>query len=794
MYKKVILFIGTILVANISIALNLSQTIRGTIVDATTEFPLIGATIVLIDSDPINGTTTDVSGNFELLNTPLGRQSIQISYLGYKTQTIRNLLVTSGKQTIVQIYLEEDITNVEEVIIKARTNKEGALNEMALVSARTFSIEETERFAGSLGDPARMVSNYAGVATANDSRNDIIIRGNSPSGVLWRLEGVEIPNPNHFGASGTTGGPVSMINNNLLANSDFLTGAFPAEYGNALAGAFDLNLRSGNNGKHEFIGQIGFNGFELGAEGPLFETQNGQKASYLTSFRYSTMELLQNVGFDMGTGTAIPQYKDFTFMVDIPSTKAGRFKIFGLWGNSYIEMGRDYAFEDESSYIGRGTATDFGAGLGVIGSSHTYFFNKKTRIKTTISYQSNFNTTDYDTVKNSTSGVIVTPVYRSSRDQDKISFSTQLKYKLDKKNNFSLGVILDHYIINAIDSAFYNKYNKFITQIDMQGNLNIYQAYAQWQHKFTNSITTYAGLHSQLYNGNNNLTIEPRLGLNWQATPKHSFSAGFGLHSQTQPKATYFFQTYNPTNQSYSTTNENLKFTQSIHYVLGYNYLINESLRIKTETYYQNIFNAPVKESFPEFSMLNSGADFVPIMQDSLINDGRGTNYGLEITFEKFLNRGYYFLLTTSLFNSTYTGYDDIVRNTAFNGNYIVNALAGYEYNINESFMLTLDIRATLAGGKRYVPIDLELSEDEKNTEYDWSRAYEDKHDDYFRTDIRIGLKHNGKKFNQEWAIDLQNVTNYQSLFMQGYDVDKNETYNIYQQGFMPMFLYRIQF
>lgn len=140
---------------------------------------------------------------------------------------------------------------------------------MATVSARSFTVEETSRYAGSLNDPSRMAANYAGVSSTSDARNDIIIRGNSPLGVLWRLNGMEIPNPNHFGSLGTTGGPVSILNNNLLDKSDFLTGAFPAEYGNALAGVFDLQMRSGNNEKTEFLGQVGFNGFELGAEGPI---------------------------------------------------------------------------------------------------------------------------------------------------------------------------------------------------------------------------------------------------------------------------------------------------------------------------------------------------------------------------------------------------------------------------------------------------------------------------------------------------------------------------------------------
>ena len=256
--------------------------------------------------------------------------------------------------------LEEKINNIGEVVVKASAKKAEAQNELAMVSARTFSVEETERFAGSLGDPARMVANYAGVMTQNDSRNDIIIRGNSPSGVLWRMEGIEIPNPNHFGAQGTTGGPVSMVNNNLLTNSDFLTGAFPAEYGNALAGAFDLNLRSGNSTEHEFTGQVGFNGFELGAEGPLLKLKNGQNASYLANYRYSTLEVIDKMGFNVGTGAAIPEYQDITFLVDVPGTKTGRIKLFGLWGKSFIALGRDLSDTAENQYNPRGAATDFG--------------------------------------------------------------------------------------------------------------------------------------------------------------------------------------------------------------------------------------------------------------------------------------------------------------------------------------------------------------------------------------------------------------------------------------------------
>ncbi len=768
------------------------QTIRGTVVDAVTGYALIGANVILIDSDPILGTSTDLNGRFTLKEVPLGRQGIEVRYVGYSTKLIPNLFLSSGKEIQVLVNLEENAMDMEEVVVRYTKRKDKAQNEMAMVSSRTFSVEETERFAGSLGDPARMVANYAGVMTHNDSRNDIIIRGNSPIGVLWRLEGVEIPNPNHFGAIGTTGGPVSMVNNNLLANSDFLTGAFPAEFGNATAGVFDLNMRSGNTGKHEFLGQIGFNGFEVGAEGPIATVGGTQKVTYLANYRYSTLGLLNDIGFNFGTGDAIPQYQDLTFLVDLPGTKIGRWKVFGLWGKSFIQLGREPADTTGNSYNPRGIATDFGSSLGVIGLSNTYFFTPRLRLTTTLSYQQTAVTTVLDSTKNNMA--IIEPFVRQNQAENKFSVSTQLRHKVNAKNNYSLGIVLDHYYINYVDSINHPDYNKFITSSDVSGTLGLARAYAQWQHAFNNQLTGYAGFHVQYFNLNRELSYEPRIALNWQPRGNNTFSLGYGLHSQIQPKSVYFFQNYNESDDTYYRTNENLGFTKSHHVVLGYDHLFSNNFRIKTETYYQYLFNVPVSNSFGEFSMANAGDFFAIANVDSLENNGTGYNYGIELTVEKFLNNGYYLLFTTSLFDSKYTGGDGITRNTAFNGNYVFNLLAGYEKKVGKKTYLTVDIKGVLAGGRRYVPIDVDESMEQGLDVRDWSRAYQEKYNDYFRTDLRIGLKLNSKRFSQEWAIDLQNLTGYQSLFMEGIDVETGEIYQVYQQGFLPMFLYRIHF
>ena len=793
--KSFLINLSLLLVSYSSVRANngFTQTIRGTVVDAVTAFPLIGATIILEGTNPPVGTITDADGVFVLNDVPVGRQVLEISYVGYFPRKVENLFLTSAKELVIEVKLEESTIEMEEVIVKTNRQKDDALNEMAMVSSRTFSVEETERFAGSLGDPSRMVANYAGVMTQNDSRNDIIIRGNSPSGVLWRIEGVEVPNPNHFGALGTTGGPVGMINNNLLTNSDFLTGAFPAEYGNATAGAFDLNLRSGNNEVTEFTGQMGFNGFELGAEGAIIKRENGVNPSYLANFRYSTLEVIDMMGFNLGTGSAIPQYKDFTFVVDVPGTKAGRFKLFGLWGKSYIELGREDDVDDnENSYNPRGWATNFGSDLAVAGLTHTYFLNENIRFKSTLSYQTTSVITVVDSIDNTTD--LVEPYYRADQKEDKISFSTQFRHKINSRNNYSIGLIADQYRINYLDSVLNMDYDRFMTVTDIDGGVLLLRGYGQWQHRFNDYLTAYTGVHVQYFDLNKETALEPRLSLRWQFNKKQSLNAGFGMHSQLQAKYIYFLETYYEDTDSYQRTNEDVKFTRSNHYVLGYNYSVTPDFRVKLETYYQYLYHVPVAKSFPEFSMLNTGGEFGVTALDSLLNEGTGRNYGMELTVEKFLSKGYYVLFTASVFDSKYKGYDGIERNTAFNGNYVFNLLAGYEKKLGQKATLTLDVKTVWAGGKRYVPIDSEASRRDMEEVRDWSLAYNDKYDDYFRTDVRIGLKLNGKRVSQEWGLDLQNVTGFQSIFMEGYDASKDEIYTIYQQSFMPMMLYRINF
>src|SRR5574343_1823874 len=249
------------------------QTVRGKIYDSETNFQIIGAKITLLSDDSLTKfqVLPNEEGSFRIDNVPVGKYQLTAYYPTYDLKTI-TLEVNSGKEAIANIPLSERIIEQPEVKVTAR--KKGAvINEMALISAQQFSVEETNRYPGSRMDPARMASNFAGVQGADDSRNDIIIRGSSPLGVVYKVEGVDIPNPSHFAISGSTGGPVSIINNKILGNSDFFMSAFPSEYGNSTSGIFDLKLRNGNTNRNEFTGQFGFLGTEFLAEGDRKSTR-----------------------------------------------------------------------------------------------------------------------------------------------------------------------------------------------------------------------------------------------------------------------------------------------------------------------------------------------------------------------------------------------------------------------------------------------------------------------------------------------------------------------------------------
>ena len=790
------------------------QNIRGTVIDQDSKSPLAFANVVVTTVEPIVGGVTDFDGRFKIEDIPVGRHTIKISFVGYEPKTLQNMEVTSGKELIIDIALQESVM-MKEVVIEAENKKEKSINEMATVSARTFSIEETQRYAGSLNDVSRMAQNFAGVQGADDSRNDIVIRGNSPTGVLFRLEGVDIPNPNHFALMGTTGGPVSVLNNNILDNSDFMTGAFPAEYGNALAGVFDLNLRNGNNQEYEFLGQIGFNGLEFMAEGPI----NKEKySSFLVNGRYSTLKLFHMIGLDFGTGTATPDYQDLSFKLNFPNKK-GSIVLWGLGGLSSI------AFLESEQDIGDNLFTEggedmiFNSKIGAIGLSNTYRFNEKAYLKTVVSMDAVQNNIQNDSLNVFEQTYF--PFYRNNSVEGKQTFKTSYHYKLNSKHLFSIGANNQRRFFNLNDSIHiktdsiilptndYFVVDPHWRQItDYEGAAFLIQPYLQWQYRINNRITLNTGLHGQYFTYNGAFALEPRLGLKYNLNENNTFSVAYGMHHQLPPSRLYFKQLEDEfgqpilgANGQAFIPNKNLGMTRSQHFIAAYDRSLGKHTRLKTEAYYQHLDRVPISNTYGAYSILNYGANFELAFPDTLVNEGTAYNYGIELTLEHFLHKGFYYLFTASLYESKYTGSDGALRNTAFNGNYTVNLLLGKEFRFKSKketkkteSSLVFDLKLTMNGGQRYIPVNLEESQLAGRAVYDYENAFEPQLKDYFRTDLKIGYKKNQKKITQEWALNFQNLTNHQNVFYRAYDEQSGTEKTFYQNSFLPIIQYRILF
>ncbi|MFT5182888.1 MAG: hypothetical protein ACI84C_000004 [Flavobacteriales bacterium] len=798
----------SILALAFSASSQITQTIRGTIVDAESHFPLPGVTILLL-SDTVNlrAASTDVKGNFELVKVALGRHSIKLSSIGYESRQLDNILLNSGKETVLSIALVESILQMDAAEIKVSRDGE-ALNEMATVSARQFDVSETDRYAGSRGDPARMASNFAGVQGADDSRNDIVIRGNSPQGVLWRIENIDIPNPSHFSIPGTGGGPVAILNNKILANSDFFTGAFPAEYGNSIAGVFDVKMRNGNASKHQFSGQFGFLGTEVLAEGPI---NREKSSSYLLSYRYSTASIFKLLGIDIGT-SATPKYQDGALRIALPQKNGGIVAIWGMAGASSVDILISDQKEPERNIFGDNDRDQyFKSRMAIGGVSWSKPINEKTFVKVVVAGSHDRQISDHKQVYrhlNPDNTYIIDSLpdlMGYNFVQNKASNAILINTKLSKKHTLKAGLNTDMFFwnytdsIRVVDTAAANYYD-FHHRWGSKDQGILVQPFLQWKWKISDAWTFNAGIHNQYFTLNNSQSwLEPRLGIKHVTKKGHAFSIGLGRHSQMQPTYLYFYQPYEDQNGQPAQYNRDMGFTRSDHLILAYDKIIGKVLRFKIETYYQKLRNIPVTENSSSFSLVNSGAGFSRFFPDSLNNKGTGRNYGVEITLEKFFSRGYFFLISASFFESFYTGSDGVERDTDFNGNYAWNILIGKEWKLSKNIGLVTGTKVTMAGGRRYGPADIAASNAVQEIVYVDNLRNTLQFEDYFRTDLKLNLKWNRPKVTHELGIDLVNITGQKNVLSLTYAPDESNDPNAsirkdYQLGFLPIFFYRIDF
>lgn len=749
------------------------QIIKGTVVDRASKTPVAFANVAVMGTEPLLGATTDIDGAFQIDKVPVGRYDIQVTYVGYESFVVREVQVSSAKTTVLAIELNESATTLNEVVVRPRLSKEQALNATATLSARMLSVEEASRYAGGFDDPARLAASFAGVAS-NVGNNGIVVRGNSPKYLQWKMEGVEIPNPNHFAdLAAFGGGGLTALSSKMLANSDFFTGAFPAEYSNALSGVFDIFMRKGNNEKYEHAVEIGLIGIDASSEGPL---RKGGQASYLFNYRYSTLSLLEPLLPENGGGVS---YQDLAFKFNFPTPKAGTFSVWGIGLKDYSGQ----QIKQDSTlwqYYSDRESQDVDQYMGAAGFSHKFFFNDKTHIKTTLAATIGGINLSTERLNDE---LVVLPQNRINNKNWNIIASTYVNTKFNARHTNKTGLTLtgllyDMQLKNAIEPG-----QPLQTLVDAGGSSALIAAYSHSTFKLSANLTMNAGLNALYFALNGHYTIEPRLGFKWQFKPSQSISLAYGQHSRLERLNYYFTQN----------DNKNLDFTRARHLIAGYDLNISEYMHLKIEPYFQYLSKAPVIPD-SSFSFINLQNDW--FFDQPLSNDGLGYNAGVDLTLEQYLHNGFYFMLTASLFDSRYKGGDGIWRNTRYNRNFLFNFLLGREWQLGKSKQNTFgaNLRLSYQGGDRYSPVNTAASLARRDVVLDETLAFSQQLPASFSAHVTFSYQINKKNTTQEIALKIINVTGLKEFYGFRYNLLTNAVDEHREAIFIPNLSYKVSF
>ncbi|MEL6671833.1 MAG: TonB-dependent receptor [Bacteroidota bacterium] len=800
--KHLILLLTLMLSLGQSYAQELTQTIKGRVVSAQTLQPIEGATVVVMDLQPVRGAYTDSTGSYRIENVPVGRRAIEVRMAGFESFNSNSLILNSSKELTIDAKLNERFLETALIFPDPNPNKPLAPGSYTGFS---FSAEEAQRFVGAVNDPSRMAQNVSGVQAPQDNNSDIVIRGNSPIGLLWRLEGVDIPNPNHFARKGSSGGGISVFSAQLIGNSDFSAGAFAAEYGNAFSGVFDMKFRRGDKDQHKRRFKFGLLGTDLALEGPI---KNGQ-SSYLVNYRYSTLGILNDLGFRLVGERIDNNFQDLSFNIFLPSKDLRTtITLFGIGGLSE-ELWDPVADSLNWSRPYR-TTRDYLTRMGATGITYTRLLDDKSFIKAVVAVSGNQVIDNDDTLDirevllhpdpdtleyvQDWTGLgearYKTEDYQTSRISSHVSYNRQFG-KLDR-NSLKVGVLATHMRFNFFHEERVANSDGFETIVKGEGATNLLQGYVRTLVKLNKRLEMNAGLHSMFLTLNNTYSLEPRLSFNLQVDSSRRFVFAYGLHGKVLPLGSYFTEVIS-TDGSITQPNLDLEMIKAHHLVLAYEKIFDNNLRFNLEGYYQHLFDVPVTPNAnpTDYFILNERDGYA---DRALVSEGTGRNIGLDLTLQKFFRGGLYYMLTGSIYQSTYTASDGNTYSTRYDSRYNTNLMGGKEWTLKKGGVFQLGGRVVLNGGLKYTPGDEALSQKAGKFVALQGAAYTENLGTYFRIDSRIAYRKDLKKSAYIISLDVQNVTNRFNPRDQIYDPGYNRLQIREQSGLTPVLAFQIDF
>ena len=763
-----------------------TQTIKGVVLDRVTKQPLVGATVKVADIQPLMGAIADLDGNYRIENVPLGRHRLEVTYIGYETYVSDNNILNAAKELDLTIELVEAATTTETVVISAKKTGNEPVNELSIVSARSFTAEQTQRFAASANDPGRMAMAFPGVQPSRDSRSDIVVRGNAGFGLLWRLEGIDIPNPNHFARKGSSGGGITIFSTSMLGTSDFSSGAFPAEYGNAFSGVFDMKFRKGNTERKEYTFKAGLLGLDFSTEGPL--SKNG--ASYLINYRYSTLGILNKLGVHLVGARIDNTFQDLSFNLYMPSkNKKSIWTMWGIGGTSRefekINETPLKTYDDREQY-------EFKTNMGAAGLTHSFLIDNQSFIKTTLAFMNQKITNDEDTITGE--GGKYNRVLTESFSEGRLSLASYYSRKLGAKASLKTGFTASRLFYNLKSSMIQSFKKSYFLDVNTLGTEGSYlvQPYAQIRYRATPKLTVNGGLHVLYFALNKTSSVEPRFGLQYQIADNQTFSLGYGLHGKMLPIGVYYNENF--LSSSTPNNNRNLKPIKAHHIIAAYDLLFGNNFRFHTEGYYQRLVNVPVSPDINStYAYIN---DLQGFANRALVSDGKGQNVGLDVALEKIFQKGTFFILSTSLFNSTYQPLNGKTYSTQYNSKFSAAFIGGKEWQAGSKGIFQLGGKIIFNGGQPITPLASVQDGYSRIPTLDETQPYSVNTQTYFRPDLRLAYRHDGTKSAYTIALDVQNVALMKNIdgTRREYDPTTNKWVDWVQSSLVPVISWQIDF
>ena len=732
--------------------------LKGRVIEAVSNEPMPFVNVIV--SGTSIGAVTDDDGNFQINGLKPGFVRVQASFIGYHSALSSEIEISNAKIAFVEISMEKRDAELEEVTVSVSPFRK---TEESPVSLKTIGIAEIEKSPGANRDISKVIQSYAGVLSSPSFRNDIIIRGGGPSESRFYLDGVEVPNINHFATQGASGGAVGILNADLIREVNYYSGAFPSNRGNALSGIFEFGQVDGNSDKLRFKGSLGASEVSATVDGPLSD-----KTSFIVSARRSYLKLL----FTALKLPFLPTFNDMQFKVRTRFDAKNELTFIGLGAIDQNELNLDIQNPDEQQTYILGQLPENNQWSYTIGAVYKHFRGDSYQTLVVSRSQLSNDASKYlENDASSPDNQILD--YNSQEVENKIRFENNMRMD-GFKANIGANIDFANYTNATAQRRFYNG-NILNVNYDTDLNLIKYGLFGQISHEFlAERLTLSAGFRMDANNyssGMNNplKQFSPRISASYQLTPEWSLNLNTGRYFQLPAYTTLGYQQNNV-----FVNKNNLKYISVDHFIGGLEFKPATAVQFSVEGFFKNYKDYPFSVR-DQISLANKGADYGVIGDEEVTSTSKGRAYGAEFQARVSSAKGFNLNLSYTLVRSEFQD---------GGGKYIVSAWdSKHILSMTGSAALKkgwqVGTRFRFVGGLPYTPYDLNRSSlisawNLTGGPYlDNSKLNANRFGVFHQLDVRVDKSYYLKKTTLKFYIDIQNLYNFQS---QSTDIVLRET------------------